>query len=335
MANFYGTNDNDTLTGSKDNDTLEGYGGDDYLYGGDGDDTLAGGYLYTGKGKTLIGSDDGGSNNYLSGGAGNDHMYGSDGNDALYGGDGDDFISGRSGNDKVYAGAGNDTVYGSDGDDVMYGDWDGVTDSYNAAGNDVLFGGLGNDWLWGDTGNDFLGGGLGNNYLDGGAGLDMAQYDGSRSEYTVSSHANKVSGANVSDTLLGIERIYFSNIALAFDIDGSAGTVARLMGALYGKENDFVAAGSAIKTLDNGGTEFAAAQVLLENKFLNNRDMVYQVYSNVVGQAPSNSALADYTNQLDRGVHTQESLLIFAAHTALNESNVNLIGLQETGLAYI
>lgn len=48
---------------------------------------------------------------------------------------------------------------------------------------------------------------------------------------------NNYRGAEGSNTLISFERLQFDQTSLAFDLDGNAGTVARVMGAVFGPES--------------------------------------------------------------------------------------------------
>ena len=114
---FYGTRNNDTLTGTDDIDLIYGIGGDDRLIGGAGVDFLFGG----------------GDADRLQGGGGNDYLFGGEGRD----GDWRDPINpvNPTNGDTLEGGAGNDELYGQAGPDRL----DGGT------GNDLLTGGSGRD----------------------------------------------------------------------------------------------------------------------------------------------------------------------------------------------
>ncbi len=86
MANLYGDDHADILTGSPANDEL---------YGGANNDTLAGGNaILQGAGTQddprFITPFELSANDYLEGGTGDDSIWGFDGNDVIYGGDGND-----------------------------------------------------------------------------------------------------------------------------------------------------------------------------------------------------------------------------------------------------
>jgi hypothetical protein len=59
------------------------------------------------------------------------------------------------------------------------------------------------------------------------------------------------------------------------------------------------------------------------------------LYTNVVGQAPDAATRKTFTDLLDNGSFTVSGLGVLAAETELNKSNINLVGLAQTGLAYL
>ncbi len=66
-----------------------------------------------------------------------------------------------------------------------------------------------------------------------------------------------------------------------------------------------------------------------------NADFVRLVYENVVGVAPSAGEQAVYEGLLDRGDMTQAQLAVFAAQTAENALNIDLVGLSNSGIEFI
>jgi hypothetical protein len=54
-----------------------------------------------------------------------------------------------------------------------------------------------------------------------------------------------------------------------------------------------------------------------------------------VGQAPDAATRKTFTDLLDSGTFTVGSLGVLAADTELNQTNIKLMGLAQTGLAYV
>ncbi|MES2999399.1 MAG: M10 family metallopeptidase C-terminal domain-containing protein [Pseudomonadota bacterium] len=191
-----------------------------------------------------------------------------------------------------------------------------------------------------DANNAFM---LGNgaNTADGGAGIDTALYTGSRSGFAVASNgANlQVSAGSISDTLTNIERVEFTDRKLAFDIQGNAGIVAKVIGAVFGDDvltahPDFVTIGLSL--LDNGTSYLGAAQLALNARLgsASNADVVDLLYTNVVGKGPSHAELAAFVAPLDAGSQTQAQLAVFASEYVANATNIDLVGLAQHGLVY-
>lgn len=208
--------------------------------------------------------------------------------------------------------------------------------------DDVLTGTNGVDRIDGGAGVDTLTGAGGNDELIGGLGLDTAVYSGVRAAYQVQARGGGVSGPEGSDTLTGIERLRFSDINLAFDVeDGPAGYTAKLLGAVFGPaavENETYA-GIGLGIFDNEGANYAAVaksaiQAALGNTIAN-ADLVQLLYTNIVGTAPSQAEVDTYVGLLTDGTFTQVSLTTFAADHPLNITRIDLVGIAQTGLEYI
>ena len=198
-----------------------------------------------------------------------------------------------------------------------------------------------NDTVTGnDAGNTFVLG-KGTNSADGGAGIDFATYASGHFSYQVSPNGAgwRVTGTGLNDTLGGIERVLFADRKLALDLSGNAGTVAKLLGAVFGAGSvvshpDYVGVG--LNLLDNGTSYATLAQYALDARLgtHSNADVVTLLYTNVVGAAPPQSESAYYLNQLTSGAQTQATLGVLAAEHALNVGNIDLVGLSQTGLVY-
>lgn len=216
-------------------------------------------------------------------------------------------------------------------------------------GLDSLIGSSGNDTLIGLGGNDFFLGAGGNDSIDGGAGIDRASYEGDRSAFVLNHTASgwtvrDKSGLEGTDTLVGVERLQFGDLNVAIDIDGHAGQVARILGALFGKaflqRTDYVGVG--LQLLD-AGTSYPdlVALAVSTDQFLrlagsrSNHDFVELVYQNVVGSAPGAADLNFFVGSLDNGTYSQASLALLACNTDLTTQLIDLPGLYSNGLPYL
>lgn len=68
-----------------------------------------------------------------------------------------------------------------------------------------------------------------------------------------------------------------------------------------------------------------------------NIDFVNTVYKNIVGVLPSNAVRDFYVGLLQGsgGTMTQAELLVLAANANVNATNINLVGLQQSGVEFM
>lgn len=329
----------DTLIGSTGDNQLKGLGGDDQLDGGSGDDRL-------------------------DGGTGMDTMVGGSGSDTYHVDSAQDVVVETTGAQPAHnhraqatedaqpaldAGAGVDKVIASIsytlGAFVENLDLAAGAGNLTGQGNELpneLSGNTGDNTLLALSGNDTLLGAAGNDLLDGGSGVDLARYEGTRTAFTIARTAqglSVVSAAEGADTLTGVERLAFSDHRLAFDLDGDAGRAAKLLGAVFGRQSvaNKSFAGVALNLLDAGmGYEALAAAALdvALGAQASDQAVVTLLFTQVVGQAPDAATLSALTGLLAAGGMSRGALAVAAAETALNQANIDLVGLSASGLAY-
>ena len=196
--------------------------------------------------------------------------------------------------------------------------------------------------------NDSFKGQPGIDYFDGGLGLDTVVYSGPMERYSINKSGNRYvvsepTGSDDTDNLINIERLQFSNGKVALDVEtGNAGEAAKLIGALLGPTyvKDKALAGIVINLLDQKYSNDTIAKLgIATPMFLgmagsnSNTDFVKQVFTNVVGRAPTPSESSTYVNMLDTGT-SQSALALMAAHTDLNAARINLVGLIQHGLDF-
>jgi len=212
-------------------------------------------------------------------------------------------------------------------------------------GADNLFGTTGDDVFQAAGGHDTLTGGAGNDTLDGGSGADTAVYGSNRASYSISGTASGfgVSGPDGNDTLSGIERFDFADKNLAMDLGPgqAAGNTVQVIGAAFDaptiqQHPDYV--GIGLNLFDSGVSMLAVCQLVIGAMGNpTNVAFVNTVYQNVVGIPPPDSERALYVGLLQNsgGTMTQAELLMLAATAGVNEININLVGLQESGVEFV
>lgn len=212
----------------------------------------------------------------------------------------------------------------------------------------LIVGTPGADNLIGTSASDILNGLGGDDLLDGGAGADTALYNGNRAEFTINATASgfSVSGPEGNDTLSNIERFDFLDRNLAFDLaqGQAAGNTVRLIGAAFDAQNiipEFVVIG--LQLFDSGRSMLEASQLVINSPLFQSLagsssdvDFVNLVYQNVVGVPPLAEERDFFVGLLqgNGGTMTQAELLVLAANSAVNETNINLVGLSQSGIEY-
>jgi hypothetical protein len=246
----------------------------------------------------------------------------------------DNVMTGNEYGNTLWGQGANDTLSGLEGNDSLYGE----------SGHDVLEGGTGSDLLSGGTGNDWLNGGTGADTLEGGSGIDVLVAAASRSSHFLSFSASNLSGTlttgGETDSFTGVERLKFTDIALALDLNGNAGTVAKVIGVIYGaatvKQASLVGVG--LDLVDSGTSKADLVEAAADDKLgasHTHTQFVQLVWKNLYGQNPTADEQAYWVGQLDSGAYTEGTLGALAADGALNATNIGLTGLTQVGLAYV
>ncbi|MCM8622478.1 MAG: hypothetical protein NFW16_12270 [Candidatus Accumulibacter sp.] len=177
----------------------------------------------------------------------------------------------------------------------------------------------------------------------GGAGdIDVAVFSGKLTDYALTKTnsgytVRALTGTDGTDTISNVERLKFADVSLALDIDGNAGKVAKILGAVFGKASvsnkEYV--GIGLKLLDDGMTYEALAGLAIGVTGKKAPvDVVDLLWTNVVGSHPSPGQAQPLIDMLNSGM-TTAALVVLASDTALNQINVNLVGLQHTGVEYM
>lgn len=200
----------------------------------------------------------------------------------------------------------------------------------------------------GGIGNDILTGFGGNDTLIGEEGTDIAIYHSHSTNYDLVKQSDEIwvikqmnDGQDGMDILAGIERIKFLDTSLALDINHNAGITAKTLGAVFGPASvsNQTYTGIGLNLLDDGISYEEVMQFAINSALgdgaADHAQVVDLLYENVVGVAPSAVEEAFYVELLDSGAHTISSIGIMAAETSLNQENIDLVGLSQTGLAYL
>jgi len=190
--------------------------------------------------------------------------------------------------------------------------------------------------------NDTFKGQPGTDLIDGGLGTDTVVYSGPLEQYTVVKSGNRYivsepTGSDDTDYLTSIERLKFKDKSIAIDLDGNAGTTAKILGAVFGKDavNNKNYVGIGLNFLDTGWSYDNLAGLALEAAGAKTNDQIVSLlWTNVIGTKPTAADKASYIALLENGM-TAGALAHLAADTSFNTTNINLVGLAQTGIEYI
>ena len=184
----------------------------------------------------------------------------------------------------------------------------------------------------GTAGNDTLTGTLGNDVFDGKAGVDAAVYSGLLSAYgrIATGASQTVFGPQGVDTLISIERLHFSDINLALDLDGNAGQTYRLYQAAFNRTPDLGGLGGWIAGMDAGLTAAqVASSFMASDEFkslygVNPTDaqFVSLLYANALHRAADPGGLSYWVNQLSSNQQTRAQALVNFADSPENKAGV-------------
>ena len=179
--------------------------------------------------------------------------------------------------------------------------------------------------------------------IDGGQGIDTNVYNAARSAFTISK-VNSLekfnvasTAAGVQDLLTNIERLKFTDKSIAIDLNGNAGTTAKILGAVFGKESvsnkSYV--GIGLSFLDAGWTYDNLAELALDAAGARTNDQIVSLlWTNVIGTKPTAADTQPFIALLENGM-SAGALARLAADTSFNTTNINLVGLAQTGIEYM
>ncbi len=214
---------------------------------------------------------------------------------------------------------------------------------YDTVAIENAVGGGGSDGLIGNDLGNWLLGGAGNDTLVGLLGFDFAQDLGNLGSYLVGRNGATitVSGADGADTLSGIERAQFADLALAFDNDGNAGQAYRLYQAAFARPPDLDGLSFWIGQMDKGAAlPQVSAAFIGSAEFTakyganpGNGDFVTALYQKVLNRLPDAAGLAFWVNQLDAATISRPEVLIGFSEST--ENQMALIGVLQQGIEYL
>jgi hypothetical protein len=183
----------------------------------------------------------------------------------------------------------------------------------------------------GSAGNDVFHARNGDENIDGKGGLDSVIFVDSVSNYRLiaTNDGIAVSAPSGVHDLVGVERVVFSDLSVAFDISGNAGQVYRLYQAAFDRRPDSGGLGYWIAQMDRGVSLHDVANGFLSSAEVSARfgasqtdaDFVKSLYADVLHRAPDQSG-ADYWAGVLQGGTSRADVLCVFSESAENQAAV-------------
>ena len=154
------------------------------------------------------------------------------------------------------------------------------------------------------------------------AATGVTTFNGKRTNYTIAKTANGVSvtdlvGQEGVVNLVNPKRLLFTDIAVAFDIDGTAGKAYRIYQAAFNRTPDYEGLGFWIDQMDKGmSLESVAAGFVSSKEFAtlygarpSNADIIGKFYQNVLHRAPDQGGYDYWVSVLDKAMASPSAVL--------------------------
>ena len=214
-------------------------------------------------------------------------------------------------------------------------------------GADIFRGTTGNDLLYGNAGNDTIFADGGSDTIQGGAGLDTIKYALSQANYTLavgeSSSTVKEISIGTNDSLSTVERVVFSDKAVALDIGSGevGGSCYRIYKAAFNRTPDGGGLGYWIGQMDLGKTLVEVSAGFIDSDEFrasygtnpSNGEFLTKVYNNVLGRDPDSGGYDWWVDQLANNPAKSWSK-VMADFSEGTENQANVLELIGNGVQY-
>ncbi|MEI7815979.1 MAG: S8 family serine peptidase [Desulfuromonadales bacterium] len=213
------------------------------------------------------------------------------------------------------------------------------------------YGGDGNDVITGNNSANVLYGMRGNDYINGGAGIDTGGYTGIRADYSIAKSTTGFTvtnraGIDGTDTLVAVERLNFSDKKIALDLSPTehAGQALEFIGELApALVNNPAIVGVILSLFDQGSSLHDVCQLALNVGLVSsiagsssNQALAAMVFRNLIGTDANSATLDVLVSFMDgrSASYSQADFMTVIAGLELNQTHINLVGLQQTGIEY-
>ncbi len=206
---------------------------------------------------------------------------------------------------------------------------------YGTSGDDYLVGSNGNDNIVAGAGNDIIVNSPGNDTINGGSGLDKLIMSGRMGDYSINGTTTNfvikdTVGNDGTDTVSQVERLIFTDGAIAFDINGAAGQAYRLYQAAFNRKPDLIRLGYWIEQMDHGASLTTVAASFFQSAEFQNlygsnpstATLITNFYQNVLHRAPDQAGFDYWSHQLNSGLISAAGVLASFCESAENQAQV-------------
>jgi Domain of unknown function (DUF4214) len=222
------------------------------------------------------------------------------------------------------------------GDDVIY-----AQPVLSKEDNIIFLGYDGNDRFYAYGSTEF------GDIFHGGDGVDSLIYSSSVNNYSITASTSiwnpmtekaESAGYFIRDNtgrdgdvqVSEVERLIFSDSAIAFDISGTAGQAYRIYEAVLGRAPDLVGLGYWIHDMDNGVSLTTIASGFIASKEFKDKygtnpsfdTYVNLLYQNILGRAPDDKGLNYWVSNMQKGIDTPAAVLASFSEGFENTLNV-------------
>ena len=186
--------------------------------------------------------------------------------------------------------------------------------------------------------------------IDGGLGVDTSWYSYTRSKYQITHNSDGTWGVTqsgtIADTLKNIERIKFSDKKIALDLSPTehAGQALEFIGELApALVNNPSIVGLILGLFDQGSSLHDVCQLALNVGLVSsiagsssNQALAAMVFRNLIGTEANSATLDVLVSFMDgrSASYSQADFMTVIAGLELNQTHINLVGLQQTGIEY-
>ena len=284
----------------------------------------------------------------LVGSAHGDALTGNSLDNSIDGGAGDDVIDGKEGNDILVGGAGADEFIVSSGVDLI-DDFESGADRLHVYTDSVAKIGFSSPLL--DLGSELVSNEgrieiqvteFSGQQIIGTSSIDYLRISGDSVDFngSLAEDAFLLHGAGSQISLNSVERIIFQDKHKAIDLNGNAGIAAKVLGAFLGPDGlgNSGLVGYVLNLLDNGMSYGGLVQNAIDTVFgidPQGADLVRHFHQVLTGTPAPEEIVSTIGATVDTGETTPAELAMLAAEHELNLTNIDFVGLTESGLDYL